>query len=56
MLNELNWHHYKSEGPSKVIMMYCIVHGLVDIPTTHLTPIEQKQSEIVWKKGIYSAS
>jgi hypothetical protein len=39
MLNELNWGPLQEQRAQyKVIMMYCIVHGLVDIPTTHLTP------------------
>ena len=39
MLNELNWTPLQERRAQyKVIMMYRIVHGLVDIPTTHLTP------------------
>ena len=39
MLNELNWEPLQERRAQyKVIMMYRIMHGLVDIPTTHLTP------------------
>jgi hypothetical protein len=39
MLNELNWAPLQERRAQyKVIMMYRIMHDLVDIPTTHLTP------------------
>jgi hypothetical protein len=39
MLNELNWAPLQERRAQyKVIMIYRIVHGLVDIPTPHLTP------------------
>jgi hypothetical protein len=39
MLNEVNWAPLQERRAQyEVIMMYRIVHSLVDIPTTHLTP------------------
>ena len=44
ILNELNWAPLQERRAQyKVIMMYRIVHGLVDIPTTYLTPFNIRE-------------